>query len=664
MQKPSSFCRTWRAAVFGKPHATLVTTVATTLLLAGTAVRLHAGTLSAVNDNAVAMGMNSSAYVTLPTITTLGGATTMEGWVNLKSYVQNCRIVESGNGTPSDNLTLLASDGTTGKPGFYIMNGGSATAHVTAPNAIPLNTWVHVAAVVETSLTVRLFVDGVEVATSTTTALPTTISRSTSYLGKSLWSVDALFDGSLAEVRLWNVARSQTQIQAGMVIGSVASGTTGLVADYQMGAAGGSPVADSSGNGLNGTLSGNPTYTKLLTGTLANSGAFTGGSSVVLSNGNLTLSGANTYSGGTIVNSGILKLGSPTALGSGTLTMNSGSLDSSTANLVCANNNAQSWVGDWSFVGSQSLSLGSGAVTLSGSRNLTVSASSLTVGGVISGSGALTKSGAGALALSAVNTYSGGTVVNGGNLVLTDFAGNGNGVIRGALTINNGATVIPRGNLAALGWSVGANVTSVTINNSSLIATNNQHFFVQPGQTTGNLTLNGGLVQNNGGVSSSTTGNYFEWGNYAANVVSNPVTSEIGGRIRLRADALATTTFTVASGATNGVDLLVSAAITDDTGGSFGTANIAKSGAGTMVLTGTNTYAGTTTINAGVLQLGNSGTTGSLGSGSVANSGTLLFKRSDAVTVANTLTGSGVLAQSGGGKLTLSGANNYSGSLT
>ena len=41
--------------------------------------------------------------------------------------------------------------------------------------------------------------------------------------------------------------------------------------------------------------------------------------------------------------------------------------------------------------------------------------------------------------------------------------------------------------------------------------------------------------------------------------------------------------------------------------------------AGTAILTGTNTYSGTTTISAGTLQIGNGGTTGSLGSGNVTN---------------------------------------------
>ena len=47
------------------------------------------------------------------------------------------------------------------------------------------------------------------------------------------------------------------------------------------------------------------------------------------------------------------------------------------------------------------------------------------------------------------------------------------------------------------------------------------------------------------------------------------------------------------------------------------------------MLTGTNTYSGGTTIDAGTLQLGNGGTTGSI-VGNVTNNATLALNRSDA----------------------------------
>ena len=92
-----------------------------------------------------------------------------------------------------------------------------------------------------------------------------------------------------------------------------------------------------------------------------------------------------------------------------------------------------------------------------------------------------------------------------------------------------------------------------------------------------------------------------------------------------------------------------------------GTSSLTKSGDGTMIFSTANSYAGVTSINAGVLQIGAGGTSGSLGSGNVNNSASLVFNRSDSFTVTNLISGSGSLTKSGAATLTLSGPNSYSG---
>lgn len=95
-----------------------------------------------------------------------------------------------------------------------------------------------------------------------------------------------------------------------------------------------------------------------------------------------------------------------------------------------------------------------------------------------------------------------------------------------------------------------------------------------------------------------------------------------------------------------------------------GMGNLVKSGAGTVILAGTNTYTGTTTISEGTLQIGNAGTLGSLGMGAITNNAALAINRSDAITVNNVISGTGTLAQDGAGTLTLGGANTYTGNTT
>lgn len=86
-------------------------------------------------------------------------------------------------------------------------------------------------------------------------------------------------------------------------------------------------------------------------------------------------------------------------------------------------------------------------------------------------------------------------------------------------------------------------------------------------------------------------------------------------------------------------------------------------GGGTLVLTGTNTYTGGTTITSGTLQIGDGGTSGSI-SGGVGNSGKLVFNRSDDVTYAGVVSGSGALDKAGAGTLVLTGVNTFSGATT
>ena len=95
-------------------------------------------------------------------------------------------------------------------------------------------------------------------------------------------------------------------------------------------------------------------------------------------------------------------------------------------------------------------------------------------------------------------------------------------------------------------------------------------------------------------------------------------------------------------------------------------ANLTKAGAGTLVLSGNNTYSGNTSVTAGTLQVGDGGTTGSLGAGGdldVASGATVNFNRTDSLAFDNAVTGAGDINVNSG-TLTISNANTHSGTLT
>lgn len=85
---------------------------------------------------------------------------------------------------------------------------------------------------------------------------------------------------------------------------------------------------------------------------------------------------------------------------------------------------------------------------------------------------------------------------------------------------------------------------------------------------------------------------------------------------------------------------------------------------GAVTLSGANTYTGTTTISSGKsLQIG-AGATGSIGGGAISDAGALIIDASNAITLANAISGAGVLEQIGTGVTSINAANTYTGGTT
>ena len=122
------------------------------------------------------------------------------------------------------------------------------------------------------------------------------------------------------------------------------------------------------------------------------------------------------------------------------------------------------------------------------------------------------------------------------------------------------------------------------------------------------------------------------------------------------------TTGSIVGNVTNEGTLAFNRSNTITFGGNIsGTGRLRQEGAGTLILTGENTYTGGTTIASGsTLQIGDGGTSGSI-VGQVSNDGALVFNRADRITFDGTISGAGVLRQYGSGTLVLSGVNTYSG---
>jgi autotransporter-associated beta strand protein len=94
-----------------------------------------------------------------------------------------------------------------------------------------------------------------------------------------------------------------------------------------------------------------------------------------------------------------------------------------------------------------------------------------------------------------------------------------------------------------------------------------------------------------------------------------------------------------------------------------GGSSLTKYGTGTLLFTNSgNTFIGDVTINAGTVQFGAGGTSGTLpATGDITDNGNLVLNHSNNQTLPNVISGSGVLAQSGSNVLTVTGSNSFSG---
>jgi fibronectin-binding autotransporter adhesin len=405
--------------------------------------------------------------------------------------------------------------------------------------------------------------------------------------------------------------------------------------------------------------------------TFTGSGSIGGGASLVMNGpGSLTLNTSDSFSGGTALAGGLLNLGNSAALGSGPLSISGGSLNNTSGvAITLAGNNAQNWNGSFAFLGSSPLNTGSGAVTLGAAPTVTVSGGTLTVNGPISGAGyALTKNGSGTLVLVGSNSFTNGTSLSNGVLVMNNNSALGSGM----LTINGGTL-----DSSASGITL-ANNPQVWNADFTFLGTQNLNMGTGPVTlassrtltiNAGNLTV-GGVIDdagNNYALTKSGSGILTLAG---PNTYIGPTT--IGaGTLQIGSGGATGSLSTVSSITDNGV-LAFNRSTTVTQGIDFsaspltGSGGLAQMGTGLLILTASNTYAGTTAVSGGSLQIGNNSAGAAVASTAISlgNSATLIFSPSDTPTYAGTISGAGGVTMNGAGILTLSGTNSFTGALT
>lgn len=428
------------------------------------------------------------------------------------------------------------------------------------------------------------------------------------WAGDSVWNV---WDNQNTNNNLWLNAGNPTQFWNGDSVSFTDAGSATPAVSLMQPLAPGGVVSVNSSN--NYSLSG--------------PGKLTGAMSLQKSgSGTLTVGMANDYTGGTVITGGTVSITTPSAWGTNVISF--------------AGAGTLQWNGITTDLSSQ-LRLESGGIAgVDTMANVVTFTTPFLLGAP---GGSFLKLGSGGLNLNATNGHTGGTIIAGGYLVITNSTSLG--TTNAPLTISNGATLKIAGynltmtrpvtfgpggavfhpsqnkTLALNGPISGSGGMTIIWDAFGLSLGSSSNTYSGDTVIGGSDSL-GGFTS---AVLSLTADNALPFGGGRGNVVFtagsgkqsildlNGRNAQVNGLVSgLNASAIvdnrtanATNILTVGNGGTNST---FGGVITD----TFGVLSLTKTGAGVFTLTGTNSYAGGTFVNAGRLAL--------TGGGSIATS--------------------------------------------
>jgi len=181
-------------------------------------------------------------------------AFTFEAWVRPEEYREWASLFSKAGAEEPDYSFLVYSGNNSGPPRANVRDSEEEEAEVEGEEALPLNTWSHVAATSDGE-DLRLYVDGDLVDTQ-----PAVIAEVNSYpirIGGH-WDWSDLFDGKIDEVRFYDEALTKEEIEDDMAtaIDLPSLPSKDPVAAYSFDEGFGKTLHDDTGNGNDGAIEG------------------------------------------------------------------------------------------------------------------------------------------------------------------------------------------------------------------------------------------------------------------------------------------------------------------------------------------------------------------------------------------------------------------------
>lgn len=205
-------------------------------------------------DPAAGLIFNGSALIDLGDVTiddtqlSNPSSLTVEVWVNYTKKPEGCsNYIISNESNSNGGWVLRHETGIELSIGAPKADGsGSDWMKASSGNSPEPNEWHHVAGVYDGSaLTMKLYIDGVEAATKDLAGVINASDKTLTIGDGKAWP-GRFFNGSLSDLRVWSVAKTESEVFADMT-NSLTGTESGLIANWKMNECVGETVADATG---------------------------------------------------------------------------------------------------------------------------------------------------------------------------------------------------------------------------------------------------------------------------------------------------------------------------------------------------------------------------------------------------------------------------------